>query len=303
VNAPTAAAASPRPPLAQVVLVTGKGGVGKTTVAAGLAVALARRAGRAALVEFGDGESGTRALGPSRREVDHIVVRPDEAIQRAAVPLFGSAILAKVALGNFAMKRFFKASPAIRELAQLEAIRVIAAEKRGRPVVVDMPATGHGLAWLRVPLQLREVARSGPFFELNDRLARELVAPGKCSVVIVTLPEPLVLRETTELCEGMRREVGLEPARLVVNRMPAPVSEDALAEARALGAQETPVGHAARALRDVLQMRAEARAEAHAALQRAAAGAGLAPVTLPEAPVDPKASDVAEWLTQQGAVP
>src|SRR5688500_2859800 len=92
---------TPRPELAQVVLVTGKGGVGKTTVAAGLAVAAAHAQGSAALIEFGDGESGKRALGKARRSIDHLVIAPGEAITRAAAPLFGGGIVARVALGNF----------------------------------------------------------------------------------------------------------------------------------------------------------------------------------------------------------
>ena len=88
-----------------MVLVTGKGGVGKTTIAASLAVLDAEVHGMAALVEFGDGQSGKRALAGARRGVEHIVIRPDDAIQRGAAPLFGSATVAKLALGNFAMKR------------------------------------------------------------------------------------------------------------------------------------------------------------------------------------------------------
>jgi anion-transporting ArsA/GET3 family ATPase len=77
-----------RRPLAQVVLVTGKGGVGKTTVAAALALAEAEAGRRAALVEIGDGESGARVLGDAlarfggsgRRALDHVVLEPTEAL-------------------------------------------------------------------------------------------------------------------------------------------------------------------------------------------------------------------------------
>ncbi len=292
-----------RPPLARVVLVTGKGGVGKTTIAAGLAVAQAALVGSAALVEFGDGESGLRALG-RQRGVDHIVIKPEEALTRAASPLFGNGLLAKVALGNFAVKRMLKAAPALRELAMLECIRLVAAEKPRRAVIVDMPATGHGIAWLRVPRQLREVSQSGPFFELCDRVARELVTPGRCSPVVVTLPERLVLKETLELCESMASVVGLPAARLIVNRMPAEIAHEAVVEAEQLAAGHSPRATAARSLAEVLRTREAARHDALSALDDArTGGAGLAPVLLPEAPVDPSSADVAEWLRTGGALP
>ena len=86
--------------LASAVFVTGKGGVGKTTVAAGLALAAAEADGGAVFVEFGDGEAGRRALGDKPRRLSHVAIRPDQAVLAAAAPLFGSATLAKLALGN-----------------------------------------------------------------------------------------------------------------------------------------------------------------------------------------------------------
>ncbi|MDP3217480.1 MAG: ArsA-related P-loop ATPase, partial [Deltaproteobacteria bacterium] len=217
----------PRTPprsLAPAVLVMGKGGVGKTTVAAALATLEAETRGRAVLVEFGDGESGRRALGAGHRGVEHLVITPAEAIQRGATPLFGSATLAKLALGNFAMRPLLRAAPAVRELAMLESVRQVVAARPGVRVVVDMPATGHAVAWLRTAKQGREFLASGPMFELCDRVARELVAPGCASIVVVTLPERLVLEETLELCESVARDPGLEVARVVVNRVPLPLS-------------------------------------------------------------------------------
>jgi hypothetical protein len=278
----------------------GKGGVGKTTVAAALAALTAETHGLAVLVEFGDGESGRRALHGARRGVEHIVIRPAEAIQRGATPLFGSATLARLALGNFAMRPLVRAAPAVRELAMLESVRQVSAERPGVRVVVDMPATGHSVAWLRVPRQGRALLGEGPLYEMCDRVGRELIAPGKASIVVVTLPERLVLEETIELCASLEKEADLAVDRVIVNRVPAAVAPEALRDARALAEAPGPLAAPAAALLQILSARSAARAEALAALE-ALAQADRALWKLPLAPIDPSAKDVARWLRAEGA--
>ncbi len=286
--------------LAPAVLVMGKGGVGKTTVAASLAVLDAETHGVAALVEFGDGESGRRALAGAHRNVEHIVIKPAEAIQRGATPLFGSATVAKLALDNFAMRPLLRAAPAVRELAMLEAVRQVVAERPGMRVVVDMPATGHGVAWLRVPRQGRDFLGSGPLFDMCDRVAKELVSPGRASILVVTLPERLVIEETLELCAAISNEVGIDVARVVVNRVPFSLPSAAVDEARALASGSGAVADAARSLLDVLIAREAAADEVAASLQ-ALSLRRHAIWRVPLAPVDPSARDVARWLRAEGA--
>jgi anion-transporting ArsA/GET3 family ATPase len=278
----------------------GKGGVGRTTVAASLALLEANTHGAAVLVEFGDGTSGRRALGAHHRHVEHVALRRNETLQRAATPLFGSATIARLALGNFAMRRLIRAAPAVHELAMLEAVRQVSRHHPGVRVVVDMPATGHSVALLRVPGQGRQYLRSGPLWEYCDRLSREIVAPGKASVVVVTLPERLVLEETLELCAAIVSETGLEVDRLVVNRVPLALSPAALDAARALAVVPGPLAASAAALATVLETRESACREALAA-QSAIPHGSHNIWRLPLAPVDPSAADVVRWLVAEGA--
>ncbi|MEP7123753.1 MAG: hypothetical protein ABJE95_22685 [Byssovorax sp.] len=287
--------------LAPAVLVMGKGGVGKTTVAAGLAVLGAETLGKAAFVEFSDGEAGRRALAGSHKSIEHIVIRPAEALQRGATPLFGSSILAKLALGNFAMRPLLRAAPAIRELAMLESVRQLVAERPGTRVVVDMPATGHSVAWLRVPKQGRRLLGAGPLFDMCERVGRELMTPGKSSIVIVTLPERLVIAETVELCLAITGETGMPVDHIVVNRMQVALPEAALAEADSLSARRGPVGDAARALAQILTARRVARREGETALE-ALHLSNPAIWRIPLAPADPSAKAVASWLRAEGAL-
>jgi arsenite-transporting ATPase len=280
--------------LARVVAVLGKGGVGKTTVAAGLA-RLAREVGPTVFVEFGDGASGQRALGP-RPGVTHRVVTPDEAIARGARGLFGSALLARMALDNFAMRPLLKVAPAVREVAMLEAVRQIADEHPTARVIVDMPATGHGVAWLRTARQGREFLGAGPLFELCDRLTRDLVAPGRLSPVIVTLPERLVLGETLELARALSAEVGLPAAALVLNRVPQGLPPGALAALTALEA----TGWAEPRMRAIVDARLARASEVATALDLAR-GDRLPHWCVPLHPGDPGADAVAEALRPASA--
>lgn len=292
-----------RPPLKPVVLVTGKGGVGKTTIAAGLAEAARRRDGRAMLIEFGDGESGRRVLGRGTKVV-HRVVDPRVAMEQAVGDLLGSTLLAKVFLGNFAVRPMLRAAPAIRELAMLERVRAYADEMPpGTRIVVDMPATGHGLTWLRLPVQMRDMFASGPIHDLAVRVIDRISSPERCSVVVVTLPERLVLSETVELCHALEHDVKLPAARLVVNRLPAEMTSEAFDEARALVTRGGPEAGAARELLRVIEARAEARKDALAILAKAMQRGDVhsAPVLYGELLEDPKADDVATFLEKEGA--
>jgi anion-transporting ArsA/GET3 family ATPase len=288
-------------PLGPIVLVTGKGGVGKTTIAAGIAEAAAQREGKAVLIEFGDGESGRRVLG-ARSKVVHRVVDPGDAMERAVANLLGSTLLARVFIGNFAVRPMLRAAPAMRELAMLECVRIYAEEYPGARVVVDMPATGHGLAWMRLPVQMRDMFASGPVHDLAARLIERLVSPARCSVVVVTLPERLVLLETIELCRALEVEVGLPPSRLIVNRFPRELSAAAWEAARAIHRRGGEPSKAAEALLRVMEARREAQRDAMEILTRAASnGLPMRPLILRESMEDPSAAAVAKWLADEAA--
>jgi arsenite/tail-anchored protein-transporting ATPase len=285
--------------LARVVLVTGKGGVGKTTVAAALAVEAAARDGGSVLVEFGDGESGNRLLGKTHKNVEHIALHAHEAVVRAFGPLFGPAIIGRAVLSNFAIRRFIGAAPAVRELATLECVRLIAEDHPKQQVVVDLPATGHGVAWLKTPAHFNALVDSGPLHDLTQRLVRDLIAKGKCSIVVVSLPERLVVRETLELIDAIEREIGLGQPRLVVNRFPVAVAPEAIAEARALAGSPEPLAADASDLAAALEAREAASKEALDALGDALNTTRMQPVILPDAGADPPVEEVGRWLRKE----
>ena len=291
---------APHVSLAPAVFVTGKGGVGKTVVAAGLALAAADRDGRAVYVEFGDGESGERAFGGSGSGVEHIVLDPAKAVVAAAAGLFGSPRLAKLALDNFAMRPLLDAAPAIRELALLELARKLVAERPGQRVVFDMPATGHSIAWLTVVREVREVTARGPLHDLCTKIETQLLCPSRASIVVVTLPERLVLAETVTLCETIERDIGLPVDRLIVNRVPTPLPDRALGEALSLASNEGPTAAAARRLATYLDERTSVRREVLDALEstiHVREGRGDQGLTLlPLDPGEPKAQTIADWL-------
>ena len=284
----------------RITFVIGKGGVGKSTVATGLAQAAHARTGEAVLVEFGEGPSALRARGGAPT-FEHVTIHVDDAVERAAESVFGSKILARLALSNFAMKPVVRATPALRELAVLELVRQLAASRPRRPVVVDLPATGHGLAWLQVARKGRELFDRGPLYQLCQRIESELLDPEHTRIVVVTLPEKLVLAETLELCASLADQVGLPASTLIVNRVPYAPTDRVLEVATALATRPDALGAAASELTSILETRHQLTDDIQRTLESTLGEAARRAVLLPLLPSDPDAATVTTWLEQKGA--
>ncbi len=210
---------------AKLTMVVGKGGVGRSTIAQGLALAATQRGERATYVQLGvatknmplaprndDGNSNINSL------LTWVALEGTAALEAVAAPLFGSRRLAKSVLNNFAIARLLDVVPALREYALLAAALELADNQPN--VVVDMPATGHGVAWLSVAGRLANLVPAGRTRDQALRVDAAMRDPRLTSIVAVTLPEPLVLTETQQLRAVIKSELGRDVDRLVINRAP-----------------------------------------------------------------------------------
>ena len=221
----------------RLVIVTGKGGTGKTVVSCELAEA-ARLAGkRVLLIETAATESivplfekSPRPLGYEGRELrpglHAIHIDPHEALADYARVQIGLGALTDRVLRAETFQQLLEAAPGWRELIILGKIWHLEqkTDGSGQPLydllIVDAPATGHGLTFLDVPRVVQGAIRSGPLARhaswvealVHDR-ERTLLLP-------VTLPEDLPVLETRELVDRARSDIGIGVDRIVVNRMP-----------------------------------------------------------------------------------
>lgn len=230
----------------ELVVVTGKGGVGKTTVAALLGCAFAASGRRTLVAEIDPRENLHQVLGtpPSGGEIlragDRLWVqnlapqRVLDEVVREQVPV---GFLAQRVIESPIYQHFAAGAPGLKEMAVLgQALRLLRglAGKRAPAldvVVLDAPATGHGVSLLAAPLLVSEVIHKGPIGRMSAEVAALVADAARTAVVAVAAPEEMPISEVLELASSLERSVGRRPDLAVVNGLfpppPLEIRDDA----------------------------------------------------------------------------
>ena len=211
---------------------TGKGGVGKTTVAAALGLVAARAGKRTVICEvaeqerlsdlFGVGGAGheERELAPNLHTVS---VDPDLAKEEWLRYQLKSSTLAGVLGGSSVFRYLSAAAPGLSELVTMGKVWDLAQLERrtGGSVfdlaIVDAPATGHGVAMLRAPSTYAGVARVGPIRRQALQIDAFLRDRARTGVMVVAAPEEMPVNETLDLEGRLRDEMEMAIDLAVVN--------------------------------------------------------------------------------------
>jgi anion-transporting ArsA/GET3 family ATPase len=218
----------------RLVVVTGKGGVGKTTVAAALGLLAARAGKRTVICEVAEQERlsdlfGVDASGHEERELApnlHTVsVDPELAKEEWLRYQLKSGTLAGVLGGSSVFRYLSAAAPGLSELVTIGKVWDLAQLERrtGGSVfdlaIVDAPATGHGIAMLRAPSTYAGVARVGPIRRQALQIDAFLRDRERTGVVVVALPEEMPVNETLDLERRLAEEMKMGIDRAVVNAL------------------------------------------------------------------------------------
>jgi anion-transporting ArsA/GET3 family ATPase len=229
----------------RAVLVTGKGGVGKTTVSASLARFAAAQGKRVLAAEMAGEPGGASALADAlgieklteepveiAPNLRVLVLSPSLGHQRFLRDVLPMRLLADAAMRSAAIRRFLSAAPTFPEMGVLyRLLDLVRAKRRDGTdehelIVVDLPATGHALALAQIPQSLLRVIPTGPIAAAVREGLSLLMDPKQTGAVVVTLPETLPVSEAIELVRGIEHhEIPL--AQVIVNRVPFdPFAED-----------------------------------------------------------------------------
>ena len=210
-------------------LFTGKGGVGKSTLSAALALEAAARGHRPLLVELGHRASLRSIFKVDTIGYEPVLVAPgvhatnvdlDHALADYLTRRVRVRSVAQRVAQSASLKRFFEAAPAVAEVLTLD--RLEALMERFSPLLVDLDATGHALMFLELPAVFASLAPSGPFRQLLDGFAALLADKARTRLHLVTLPGRLPVQETLELYARLSGQGRVPLGALFVNRMPQP---------------------------------------------------------------------------------
>ncbi|MEJ7751083.1 MAG: ArsA family ATPase [Thermoleophilaceae bacterium] len=217
----------------RLVYVTGKGGVGKTTVAAALGLAAARAGKRTLIAEVAQQERISQTFGhePAGFHETEVAeglyafsVDPEEAREEWLKHQLRSGALAGLLSSSRIFQYLAAAAPGLAEVVTMGKIWELAQLQRRTAkaatydlVIVDAPATGHGLALLRAPRTFADIAKVGPIKNHAETIHSFTADPKVTAIVAVALAEEMPVNETVDLESRLKEEMGLELSAAFVN--------------------------------------------------------------------------------------
>jgi anion-transporting ArsA/GET3 family ATPase len=219
----------------RLLVVTGKGGVGKTTISAALAVSAASAGARTIVVELGGQQRMPELFGHPAREtgvetrlrerLSSISIDPDQAL-REWLQALGGRVPGRLLASSGTFHYFAAAAPGAREIVSMVKIWELTLERRWLRqgarydlVVLDAPATGNALGMLGSPQTFAAIARVGAVAKQANEVQQLLEDPARSAYVAVALPSEMAVTETLELQQGVHEAIGRDLSAVVVNAL------------------------------------------------------------------------------------
>lgn len=212
----------------RLVFVTGKGGVGKTSVAAALALLASKLGKRTLVVEMDAKGSLASSFDASGLQFAPREIAPNlyamtmntEDALREYLRLFVKVpLLGKITPLARTFDFVADAAPGVKEILAVGKLCYEVRERHYDLVVVDAEATGHIVAQIGAPMVIRDLVKVGLVHDQTEWMLRILQDQAITGVAVVTTPEEMPVTETLGLLERLPRETGVFPTTLVANRV------------------------------------------------------------------------------------
>jgi anion-transporting ArsA/GET3 family ATPase len=218
----------------KLLVLTGKGGVGKTTVSAALGMLGADRGLRTIVVELGEQQRLPELFGvvpeeagaetKLRQNLWSVSIDPDRALLEWLQSL-GGRVSGRVLASSGTFQYFAAAAPGAKELVSMVSIWKLTEGRRGarkRPVgydlvILDAPATGHALGMLHSPQTFGAIARVGPIASQTKKVGELLANPARSAYLAVALPTEMAVTETLELQDGLQQQIDRSLDAVIIN--------------------------------------------------------------------------------------
>ena len=216
----------------RILIVAGKGGVGKTTVAASLAIAAARRGRKVCVAEVDRKGTLTRLLGGANSGYEPVELTsgvwgvnivPEDALAEYLEVQYHMRRISRAFTSTHFLDYIATAAPGLKDILVLGKIwylekgRSTGAKHEFDTIIVDSPAAGHMLTFLSAPMGLSDAVRVGPIRRQARWLMEMLQDPSRTRVHLVTIPEEMPVAETLETREALKTRIGMNCGPVFAN--------------------------------------------------------------------------------------